>query len=132
MSVVRSPPIRARATGGMIFWIDAQLPPSLAEHLASQFDVEAISVRNLGLRDAADRFIFDAARERDATVITKDSDFVDLVERLGPPPQVVWVTCGNSTNTHLRGVFDATFADALQLLATGAALVEITDTQSQR
>jgi predicted nuclease of predicted toxin-antitoxin system len=42
----------------MIFWLDAQLPPGLAEYLASSFHVEAIPVRNLGLRDASDQEIF--------------------------------------------------------------------------
>lgn len=115
----------------MTFLIDAQLPPALAQYLVKKFDVEAIPIRDLGLRDASDRSIFDAARLRDATVITKDSDFVELLERLGPPPRVVWVTCGNSSNAHLRGVFDATFGDALKLLAAGAAVIEIADAQSQ-
>ncbi|MCC6539964.1 MAG: DUF5615 family PIN-like protein [Bryobacterales bacterium] len=111
----------------MTFWLDAQLPPALAQHLAKRFGIEAIAVRDLGLRDAGDRAIFDAARLRQAAVITKDNDFVDLLERLGPPPRIVWVTCGNSSNAHLRGVFDAAFGDALKLLEAGAALVEIAD-----
>lgn len=116
----------------MTFWIDAQLPPSLAHYLAATFRVQAIPIRDLGLRDAEDRSIFDAARSRDATVVTKDSDFVDMLERLGPPPRVIWVTCGNSSNAHLRSVFNATFGDALKLLAAGAAMVEIADAQTQR
>lgn len=115
----------------MTFWLDAQMPPALAQHLARTFGIEAIPVRDLGLRDAGDRSIFDAARIRRAAVITKDSDFVDLLERLGPPPQVVWITCGNSSNAHLCGVFDAAFGDALKLLGAGAALVEIADAQAK-
>lgn len=114
----------------MIFWLDAQLPPALAQFLAKTYGVEAIAVRALGLRDATDRLIFDKARAFNATVITKDSDFVELVERLGPPPQIVWVTCGNSSNEHIQSVFTATFADALKLLASGAKLVEIAEAES--
>ncbi|MDF5718318.1 MAG: DUF5615 family PIN-like protein [Rhizonema sp. NSF051] len=33
-------------------------------------------------------------------MITKDSDFVDLVDRLGTPPQIIWLTCGD-TSFHL-------------------------------
>ena len=86
----------------MTFWIDAQLPPALAPFLAKTFGVAACAVRDLGLRDAGDRAIFDKAREVNATVITKDNDFVEPVERLGPPPQIMWVTCGNSSNEHHR------------------------------
>jgi predicted nuclease of predicted toxin-antitoxin system len=46
----------------VILWLDAQLPPSLAAWLASNYDVSAVAVRDLGLRDAEDRAIFDEAR----------------------------------------------------------------------
>lgn len=111
----------------MKFWLDAQLPPALARYLAETFGVEVQVVRDLGLRDAADRGIFDAARQAGTTVITKDSDFVELVQRLGAPPQIVWVTCGNASNERLMQVFAATFADALEMLAGGAQIVEIAD-----
>jgi len=57
----------------MIFWIDAQLTPLLARWLQEEFGVVAYAVRELGLRDAKDRQIFDAARQAGAVVITKDS-----------------------------------------------------------
>ncbi|HRE16126.1 MAG TPA: DUF5615 family PIN-like protein [Rhodocyclaceae bacterium] len=111
----------------MIFWIDAQLPPTLAEWLAQTFSVQALSLRDLGLRDARDREIFFAARQAGAVVISKDSDFVDLVEALDIPPQILWVTCGNATNQRLRTVFATTFPQALNLLREGRPVVEIAD-----
>ena len=61
--------------------IDAQLSPALSLWMRSTFDVEASAIRDLGLRDATDRQIFQAARAGDgAVVLTKDSDFVALVE----------------------------------------------------
>jgi predicted nuclease of predicted toxin-antitoxin system len=38
----------------MKFWVDAQLPPMLAEWLSTEYGVDAISLRDLGLRDAGD------------------------------------------------------------------------------
>ena len=111
----------------MIFWFDAQLSPQLAPWLAQRFGVTAYAVRDLGLRDATDRAIFDAARAAGVVVITKDRDFPDLLARLGPPPQVIWVTCGNTSNTRMRQIFEALFPQALLLLQGGDALVEITD-----
>jgi len=58
----------------------------------------------LGLRDAKDPPIFQAARAADAVVMTKDSDFVEMLHRLGPPPKVLWVTCGNTSNAQLREI----------------------------
>lgn len=52
---------------------------------------------------------------------------MDLVLRLGTPPQVLWVTCGNLTNRRLEAVFLALFPQALALLGAGEAVVEIGD-----
>ena len=82
----------------MKVWVDAQLSPSLAEWLEATFNVEASAVRDLGPRDAEDETIFYRARAEAAVVPTKDIDFVLLLERLGPPPQVIWLTCGNTSN----------------------------------
>lgn len=115
----------------MTFWLDAQLPPALARHLAEKFGVETKTLGSLGMRDASDREIFNAAKRDGATIITKDGDFVELVERLGAPPRVIWVTCGNSTNQHLKQVFETTFAQAHALLLGGAPVVEIGDPAGQ-
>jgi len=51
--------------------------------------VEVVAVCDLGLRSAEDPAIFAGARTEGAVVLTKDSDFVDLVARWGPPPQII-------------------------------------------
>lgn len=109
----------------MIFWIDAQLPPMLATWLTEQFGVEARSLRDLGLRDASDSEIFTAARQPGVIIVSKDSDFVELVSWHGVPPQLLWVTCGNVTNRRLQTVFSQTFPEAVALLAGGQAIVEV-------
>jgi len=106
-------------------WVDAQLPPALAPWLRENFGANASSVRELGLRDAEDVQIFRAAKQCGAILVSKDSDFVDLVQRFGPPPQLLWVTCGNLTNTKLREIFSSVFNKALDLLAAGEAIVEV-------
>jgi predicted nuclease of predicted toxin-antitoxin system len=97
----------------MNIWVDAQLPPTLANWLTNTFDVEASSLRDIGLRDARDIEIFEAARTLNVIIMTKDSDFVDLVCRLGTPPQILWLTCGNVTNRNLRQLLTITLPDAL-------------------
>ena len=109
----------------MKFWIDAQLSPALAPWITHTFAVEAFSVQRLGLRDASDERIFFAARAEKAIVITKDQDFVRLLERLGPPPQVIWVTCGNISNAQMRDVLRQDFQSTLLLLQQGKSLIEI-------
>lgn len=111
----------------MIVWVDAQISPHLAPWLGETFSVQAFSVRYLGLRDAKDRAIFEKAREAQAVVLTKDADFVRLVQELGPPPQIVWITCGNTSNKSLRILLGDLLPDALRLLAQGEAVVELRD-----
>jgi predicted nuclease of predicted toxin-antitoxin system len=111
----------------MILWLDAQLPPAVAAWITTTFGVEAHAVRDVGLRDAKDPVIFQAARTAQVVVMTKDSDFVELLERLGPPPQVIWVTCGNTTNARLRNILTTSLPAAVRLLEQGAPLVEISD-----
>lgn len=82
----------------MRIWIDAQISPAIATWISSNYAVSAVAIRDLGLRDAEDNEIFEAARQEKAAVMTKDSDFVLLLDKLGSPPQVIWVTCGNTSN----------------------------------
>lgn len=73
----------------MKIWVDVQLPPSIAPWISTHFTYEVMSVRVLGLRDADDRDIFYAARNAEAIVMTKDSDFVNLVDLQESPPKVI-------------------------------------------
>jgi len=87
----------------------------------------ALSVQELGFRSAVDPEIFFAAREANAVVLTKDQDFVHLLERHGAPPKVLWMTCGNTSNARMREVLSVSLPSALELLAKGEVLVEISD-----
>lgn len=106
-------------------WIDAQLPPALARWLQTEHGVDAAHVESLGLLRATDRDIFAAARSAEVVVVAKDADFVTLLEQHGPPPQLLWVTCGNVSNARLREIFRAEWPRAATLLHAGEPLVEL-------
>jgi predicted nuclease of predicted toxin-antitoxin system len=109
----------------MILWIDAQLSPTLATWITSTFGIPATALRDLGLRDATDREIFMAGRQAGATVLTKDGDFLRLVQELGPPPPVILITCGNTSNANLRRILVRALPTALELLISGEMVVEV-------
>jgi predicted nuclease of predicted toxin-antitoxin system len=111
----------------MKLWLDAQLSPEMAFWVTQQFRVETIAVRDVGLRNAKDLEIFRAAKEADVVLMTKDSDFSDLIRRFGAPPRVIWLRCGNTSNKRLRHIFNRTLAATLALIESGETLVEITD-----
>jgi predicted nuclease of predicted toxin-antitoxin system len=101
------------------------MSPAIAAWINSNYAVSAVAIRDLRLRDAEDKEIFEAARQEQAVVMTKDSDFVLLLNKLGPPPQVILVTCGNTSNARLKEVLTSTLPKALDLLNFGEKLVEI-------
>jgi predicted nuclease of predicted toxin-antitoxin system len=109
-----------------MIWVDAHLSPTLAPWIGAELEHPAQAVRDLGLREAKDPQIFEAARLAQAIVLTKDADFVELVERLGPPPQIIWITCGNTSNAAMRALLRRHLPKALQVLGQGEPLVEIT------
>lgn len=111
----------------MTLWLDNQLPPALATWVRATLGVECTSVRDLALQRAADLDIFRAAREAGTLVMTKDADFAALVNRFGPPLQIVLVTCGNTSNANLRQILESAWQTVLPMLERGEPLVEIGD-----
>lgn len=108
-----------------MIWVDAHLSPAIAVWIADTFRILALALRDVGLRDAEDPEIFEAAKAEGVIFITKDSDFVDLVDRFGAPPQIIWLTCGNTSNARLKEILGETLLDALEILRSGENLVEI-------
>ena len=84
--------------------------------MRTEFECDAYALRELGLRDADDRTIFDRARVDNVIMISKDVDFVDLVSRFGAPPKLIWLTCGNVSNEALRVLLGARLKLALTVL----------------
>ena len=111
----------------MIIWVDAQLSPAIAEFIEKELGIQSASSRRFGMTSAKDVDIFEAARASNVVVLTKDIDFVLQIQRKGPPPKVLWLRCGNTSNAHLRGLLRQVLPTALQLLEAGEALVEITE-----
>ena len=110
----------------MTIWLDAQLSPRLARWINANFlSVQAFPLRDIGLRDARDEAIFAAARAADVVLISKDNDFIRLLERLGSPPKIIWLTCGNTSEAALQAIFTRHLPTTLHLLACGETLVEI-------
>jgi predicted nuclease of predicted toxin-antitoxin system len=109
----------------MTIWLDAHISPALAPHIAESFGTDCVALRDLGLRDAEDSEIFFKCRDANAILFTKDRDFVDLVARHGPPPQVLWIRIGNCSNEELRRMLERSFAQAVELFSSGSPIVEL-------
>ena len=93
----------------MTIWIDAQLSPALALWIAQTFGISAVALRDIGLRDE-----------------------VRLLEELGPPPQIIWITCGNTSNARLKDLLQTALPRVLEFLTAGESLVELSDLHETR
>jgi predicted nuclease of predicted toxin-antitoxin system len=111
----------------MTLWVDAQISPAIAAWLRMRFEVNAVAVRDLGLESAGDPEIFAEAKRQHVVVMTKHSDFIDLLERHGPRPQVIWVRSGNTSNARLKQILSHALPPVLQMIGAGEPLVEIGD-----
>ncbi len=108
-----------------MIWLDAHLSPRIAEWIRDNLNHESIAIRDLGLRDANDTEIFTKGREADAVILTKDKDFADMIIRLGAPPKVIWLRCGNTSESRLKEILMIHLSEALEFLDAGETLVEI-------
>lgn len=109
----------------MIIILDAHISPSLAVWVKESFSIDCFSATFLGLRESNDKTIFLEAKKQNAIVMTKDDDFVKLLEQLGSPPKIIWLTCGNTSKQRLKEIFEQHLLNALKLLEN-TDLVEIT------
>ena len=57
--------------------------------------------------------------------MTKDADFAKMVERLGPPPRVIWLRCGNTSNAALKDLLIRKLPECMVRLADGNSIVEL-------
>ncbi len=105
--------------------VDNQLPIALARYLSAN-GWTCAHVQDVDLAMSDDRAIWQYAKERNLTIITKDEDFQALVNRQGSiPPQVVWVRLGNCRKATLLEAFARVLPALRETLAQGEPVIEI-------
>lgn len=105
----------------MNFLVDQMLPVWLANWISDHGD-DAEHVRRIGLADAPDTSIRAEARRRNATIITKDSDFA---QPPGPGVPVVWVRLRNVSKKGLAQTWPRAWPAVKAQLQAGEMLVEL-------
>lgn len=107
----------------MLFLLDMNVPPSLCGALESMGH-QAVHVSRLGLSVATDEAIVQAARERNAVVITNDLDFTRILAVEGTArPSLVLFRIGNSTPKQLRAALERHLPSIAETLLRGAIAV---------
>ena len=108
----------------MKFLVDANLPPALAQWLASEGH-DAQHVADLGMAAMPDREIWKRAGDLGACIVTKDEDFVLLqaLDRAGPA--VVWIRIGNAVRNVLMRRLPALWPEVMSAIERGEKIVEV-------
>ncbi len=109
-------------------WLDMQLSPALAKWIQLTFGIRAISSYDLFVNNEKDEVIFlKAKNQTNVILISKDHDFLDIMERLQPPPKLIWLTMGNCSNNQMQKIMEKTLVPALsELINTPTTIIEIT------
>jgi len=97
--------------------LDENLSKRLVPFLQADYP-ESSQVVLLGLEQASDREIWHYEKQQDYVIVTKDSDYQDLSELYGSPPQVILLMLGNSDKARLLKVLIDRKADIQQLLSS--------------
>lgn len=89
---------------------DQNLSPRVVERL---WDLcpDSTHVYRIGLDQASDLEVWNAARTQGHVIVSQDADFSDLSAMFGAPPKVIWIRRGNRSTAEveslLRLYFDA-------------------------
>jgi predicted nuclease of predicted toxin-antitoxin system len=85
---------------------DQNLSAKLCRELSDLFP-ESRQVGQLGLAQATDSQIWDAARESGFMLVSQDTDFAEMAFHKGPTPKVIWLRCGNQPTAYVAGLIRA-------------------------
>ncbi|MGB3536120.1 MAG: DUF5615 family PIN-like protein [Microcoleaceae cyanobacterium] len=89
---------------------DHNLSPRLVNRLADIFP-NSNHLFLLELEQVSDQEVWHYAGEHDYMIVTKDSDFNEIVILLGFPPKVIWIRRGNCSTREIETILRTNFID---------------------
>lgn len=102
---------------------DENLSHKLIEGPCDVFE-GSVHLRDVGLKAADDREVWDYAKTNGFALISKDGDFHQLGLLSGPPPPVVWLRVGNASTTAIAALL-RTRAKDIEDFAMGEGAVMV-------
>ncbi len=100
-------------------WLDANLSPILAKWMAESTGYTVRSAYTLAIQTDSDLEVYRKAKEKGKVIlISKDSDFPELVNRLGSPPKLINLKIGNCGNKLLWETLKPSLPHLIDLLVS--------------
>jgi predicted nuclease of predicted toxin-antitoxin system len=101
---------------------------NLSRHLIGRLDdafPESAHVSALGLSQGDDSEVWQRAESGGYTVVSKDSDFNDLLLLHGFPPFVIWIRRGNCSTSEIEALLRTRRSEIERLPESGNGLLVI-------
>ena len=89
---------------------DENLSHKLVGALADLFP-DSEHVRDMDLKAADDRLIWEEAKRKDLIIVSKDSDFYQRSLLYGYPPKVIWIRPGNCSTVAIEALLRKHYQD---------------------
>lgn len=88
---------------------------------------EAKQVGQLNLYNSSDIEIWNFAKENDFSIVTFDSDFIDISALKGHPPKIVWLRYGNTSTENIAEALKKQHSIIIEFLSSSdeSAFLEI-------
>lgn len=108
-------------------WLDVQISPIIAKWMAENTGLNVKSSFILGFKSMTDYAIYQQAKAHgNVILVSKDADFIEIVNRLGSPPKLISIKIGNCDNRTMWQFLQKHINTAIQmLLLADANIVEI-------
>lgn len=99
--------------------MDTNLSPVLAKWMADYSNYKVKSSYTLSLHFETVISIYQKAKDHgNVIIISKDSDFSDIISRLGAPPKLINIKIGNCSNQKLWNALQPHFLEMIKLLTS--------------
>ena len=108
-------------------WLDTHISPAIAKWMTDYTGFVVKSSYVLLHNNLDDIVIFQKAKERgNVILISKDTDFGELISRLGAPPKLIGLQIGNCDNRTLWEFIRPEIKECIRLLVNSEiAIVEL-------
>ena len=108
----------------MTLLLDQNISYKLTARLADIYPGMA-HVRDLGMRSADDKVIWDFAKTNGYAVLTKDGDYHQMSLLYGAPPKVIWLRVGNVSTDEIEALLRARQSTIDNFLSSDGALLVV-------
>lgn len=100
-------------------WLDTHISPAIAKWIKDDTGIQAKSAYILELHTLPDIEIYRRAKEHGKVIlVSKDTDFPELISKSGAPPKLINIKIGNCNNRTLWALIKPHIKKAVDILTS--------------